>query len=88
MLLVNLEDALECLKGDVTGISIEDFVLETTKKLAKLKKVDVLSDIPIADANNTNMHEPLITSGYIEGWNDCRYFVFRLAEKLDLNNEE
>ena len=33
--------------------------------------------IPEASSQNTNLYEPLMTAGYIQGWNDCREYVLR-----------
>ena len=58
----------------VTGV-----VLEEGQK-GKPENCPVSSDvvdIPEANSENTDINELLLTSGYIQGWNDCREYVIK-----------
>lgn len=72
--LIERKDALMTLTGEIPeNMTLEDYVAMVFRRLNELHPA--LTDIPEATSENTNMNEPLITAGYIQGWNDCREYV-------------
>lgn len=81
----HLRTAVECVEWTEINIEKREKMRSPTCPLSEIHEQ---INIPEATWENTDLHEPLLTNGFIQGWNECRDYVYKQLNKENINEGE